>query len=70
MGTDLSKQEAGNWKGGQGTGDMGQARQQKGEGEGKSRKGQVERELRGPGRVMVPPLMRPEMPRQEKGPAI
>ena len=25
---------------------------------------------RGPGRVMVPPLMRPEMPRQEKGPAI
>ena len=39
MGTDLSKQEAGNWKGGQETGDMGQARQQKGKGEGKMRKG-------------------------------
>lgn len=39
MGTDLSKQEAGNWKGDQETGDTGQERQQKGEGKGKMQKG-------------------------------
>lgn len=46
MDTDLSKQEAGNWKGGQETDDMGQARQSR-KGKGKARCGRVgmEREL-------------------------
>lgn len=54
MDTDLSKQEAGNWKGGQETDDMGQARQsRKGKGKARSRKKGRDGGERnwGPGRV-------------------
>ena len=53
MDTDLSKHEAGNWKGGQETDDMGQARQSR-KGKGKARcgrEGSGWRENWGPGRV-------------------